>query len=320
MAAAPLVSIVIPCYNQAAYLRQAIDSVLAQDYAPLELLVVDDGSTDGSAVIAREAVARCAERCTVIVQENAGQSSAVNRGWARARGELIAYLAADDFLLPNAVRRSVECLEREPDAVLCYCDYLLVDPMGRVVRRVTAPEFSRRDLVTRLVCAPGPGALLRRSAFERAGPWNERLRQIPDFELWLRLAAEGRFCRIGETLAAYRAHEGSQSFAPVAPARADEAIVVMEDYFRLGRAPRDCLDGRDESLSSARIVAARLHLRSGRYREGFRLLGAALRLWPRNFLRFRTWHVIANGLFNRLAHRILWMVGRKNAVPAGEHG
>ena len=314
--AAPLVSFVIPCYNQASYLRQAIDSVLAQDYAPLELLVVDDGSTDGTGEVA----CSYGERCTVIVQENAGQSSAVNRGWARARGELIAYLAADDYLLPNAVRRSVECLAREPDAVLSYCDYLLVDPTGRVVRRVTTPEFSRRDLVTRLVCAPGPGAVLRKSAFDRAGPWNERLRQIPDFELWLRLAAEGRFCRIGETLAAYRVHEGSQSFAPVAPVRADEAIAVMEDYFRLGRAPRDCLDGKDESLSSARIVAARLHLRSGRYLEGLRLLGAALRLWPRNFLRFRTWHVIVNGLLNRLAHRFLWMVGRRNAAPAGERG
>jgi glycosyltransferase involved in cell wall biosynthesis len=300
--AEPMVSVVIPCYNQAAYLPQAVDSVLAQDYAPLEVLLVDDGSTDGSL----EVMQRYRERCTVIAQANAGQSNAVNRGWVQARGEVLAYLAADDYLLPGAVRRAVQCLQEDPAAVLCYCDYLLVDPAGRVVRQVVTPEYSRRELIMRLVCAPGPGAFLRRAAFERAGPWNEQLRQIPDFELWLRLSAEGDFRRIGETLAAYRVHDHSQSFAPVAPARADEAISVMEDYFRVGRAPIDCMRGRDEALSSARIIAARLHLRSGRYREALRLLGRALRLAPRNFLRFRTWHVILNGLVNRFAHRTLW--------------
>jgi glycosyltransferase involved in cell wall biosynthesis len=298
----PTVSIVIPCYNHAAYLPQAVESVLAQDYAPLEVLLVDDGSSDDSLQVMQ----RYREHCTVIAQANSGQSSAVNRGWQQARGEVLAYLAADDYLLPGAVRRAVQCLEEDPATVLCYCDYLLIDPAGRLVRRVTTPEYSRRDLILQLVCAPGPGAFLRRSAVQRAGPWNERLRQIPDFELWLRLSAEGRFRRISETLAAYRVHDKSQTFAPVAPARADEVIAVMDEYFRLGRAPGDCLDGKGEALSSARIIAARYHLRSGRYLRAVRLLWAAFQLWPRNFLRPRTWHVIANGLLNQLAHRALW--------------
>jgi glycosyltransferase involved in cell wall biosynthesis len=302
----PLVSIVIPCYNQAAYLRQAIDSVLAQDYAPLELLLVDDGSTDGSLELMRQ----YRDRCSVIAQPNAGQASAVNRGWARARGELLAYLAADDYLLPGAVRRAVECLQREPDAVLCYCDYLLVDPESRLIRRVSVPEFSRRDLVTRLVCAPGPGAFLRRSAYERTGPWNERLRQIPDFEFWLRLAAEGRFCRVPEALAAYRVHDGSQSFAPVSAERAAEPVEVMREYFSAGRAPRELRELQDESLGNAQVLAARLHLRSGRFAQAARLLWAALRQYPGNFLRLRTWHLIANGLVNRVMHRAIWSFRR----------
>ena len=298
----PQVSIVIPCYNQAVYLRHAIESVLAQDYAPLELIVVDDGSSDGS----RELMRQYRERCTVIAQENAGQANAINRGWARSGGEVLAYLAADDYLLPGAVRRAVECLERHPDAVLCYCDFLLVDPDGRPIRRVAVPEFSHREMVLRLVCAPGPGVFLRRRAFERAGPWNERLRQIPDFELWLRLASGGPFRRIPEMLAAYRVHDGSQSFAPVSPERAAEPLEVMEEYFRLGRAPREFAEAKDEALSSARLLAARLHLRSGRFAEALRLLWAAAKLDPANFRRLRTWHLIANGLVNRVAHRVLW--------------
>jgi glycosyltransferase involved in cell wall biosynthesis len=303
---APRVSIVIPCFNQAAYLRQAIESVLAQDYAPLELQLIDDGSTDGTLELMRE----YGDRCTVITQANAGQANAVNRGWAQARGELLAYLSADDYLLPGAVRRAVECLETHPDAVLCYCDFLLVDPQSRLIRRVTAPEFSHRDMVLRLVCAPGPGAFLRRSAFERAGPWNEQLRQVPDFELWLRLAAQGRFCRIPEVLAAYRVHEGSQSFAPVSAERAAEPVEVMREYFRLGRAPRELRDARDEALGNAQVLEARFHLRSGRFAEALRLLWAALWLHPGNFLHLRTWHAIANGLVNRIVHRTLWVFRR----------
>ena len=299
------VSIVIPCYNQAAYLAQAIESVLAQDYAPLELIVVDDGSSDGS----RAVMQGYRDRCTVIVQDNAGQASAVNRGWARAGGEVLAYLAADDYLLPGAVRQAVECLERHPDAVLCYGDFLVVGPASRVIRKVTAPEYDYRDMAVRFVCAPGPGAFLRRSAFERAGPWNERLRQVPDYELWLRLGAEGRFCRIPQVLAAYRAHDRSQSYAPVSPERAAEPLQVIEEYFRPGRAPRELLGARNEALSNAGILAARLHLRSGRLAAGLRLLWGALRLHPGNFLRPGTWWRIASGLAGPLAHRTLWRLG-----------
>jgi len=230
-------------------------------------------------------------------------------GWAQAGGEMLAYLAADDYLLPGAVRQAVECLERHPDAVLCYCDFLVVGPASRVIRKVTAPEYDYRDMAVRFVCAPGPGAFLRRSAFERAGPWNERLRQVPDYELWLRLGAEGRFCRIPQVLAAYRAHDRSQSYAPVSPERAAEPLQVIEEYFRPGRAPRELLGARNEALSNAGILAARLHLRSGRIAAGLRLLWGALRLHPGNFLRPGTWWRIASGLAGPLAHRTLWRLG-----------
>lgn len=303
---APVVTVVIPCYNQAGYLRQAIDSVLAQDYAPLELLLIDDGSTDGTLELMQE----YRDRCAVTTQANAGQSNAINFGWARARGEVLAYLSADDYLLPGAVARSVAWLQQNPDAVLCYCDYLLVDPASRFIRRVRTPEYSRRELVLRLVCAPGPGAFLRRRAVERAGPWNERLRQIPDFDLFLRLAADGRFGRIPEVLAAYRVHDASQSFAPVSAERAAELIEVMEAHFRAGGLPRELSDAKDEALSNARILSARFHLRSGRVAAALRLLSDAFMLCPGNFLRLRAWHVIANGLVNRIAHRVLWLFRR----------
>ena len=141
-----------------------------------------------------------------------------------SKGEVLSYLAADDFLLPGAVRTAVEKLRDRPEIVLTYSDFNIVDPKSRVLRRVRAPDFSYRDLAVTIVCQPGPGVFFRRDAFERVGPWNELLRQIPDYEYWLRLGLEGAFVRIPEVLAAYRVHDRSQSFAPVSPGRAEEEI------------------------------------------------------------------------------------------------
>src|SRR5919205_2775909 len=113
----PLVSIVTPSYNQAAFLEETIRSVLEQDYGPIEYVVVDDGSTDRSV----EIVERYADRLAWWTrQENAGQVAALNRGFERTTGEYMAYLNSDDTLLPGAIARMVAELERDPDLWLDY--------------------------------------------------------------------------------------------------------------------------------------------------------------------------------------------------------
>ena len=102
----PLVSIVIPCYNQGHYLRQAIDSALSQDYPGIELIVLDDGSTDGTQAL----LASYPDRFYRESHANMGQAGTLNKGWRMSKGEILSYLSADDFLLPGAVRRSVEAL------------------------------------------------------------------------------------------------------------------------------------------------------------------------------------------------------------------
>src|SRR6185503_13231292 len=166
--AAPLVSIVVPSYNHARYLREAIDSILAQDYPRLELIVIDDGSTDGSSEILRG----YGKRFHWELQQNQGQVATLNRGWLMSKGEIIGYLSADDLLLPGAVSAAVHCLDANPDAALAYCDFNLIDPASAVVRRVRAPDFDYRRMVVEIECPPGPGAFFRRSAFDKAGTWN----------------------------------------------------------------------------------------------------------------------------------------------------
>src|SRR5258708_25365941 len=134
----PLVSIVIPCYNQGTYLQQAIESVLSQDYSRIELMVFDDGSTDDTQTV----LAAYAGKFHHETHANMGQAWTLNKGWRMSKGEILSYLAADDFLLPGAVTKSVGNLIATPAIVLTYCDFDRVDPESRVLWRGHPPHFT----------------------------------------------------------------------------------------------------------------------------------------------------------------------------------
>ena len=302
----PLVSIVVPCYNQADYLGQAIESVLSQDYPQIELIVLDDGSSDNTQAV----LAAYVGRFHYETHANMGQARTLNKGWAMSKGEILSYLAADDLLLPGAVRTSVEKLIANPEIALTYCDFNIVDPKSHVLRALRAPEFTYRDLAVEIICQPGPGVFFRRDAFERAGFWDGLLRQIPDYEYWLRLGLEGAFVRIPEVLAAYRVHDRSQSFAPVGASGAEEIVNVISAHFRSTRLPPEIARAKPEAMSNAHIIAARLHLRSSRYPAALRHMRRAFALYPRGYLRLRTWQLLANGLLNRIAYKLLWQFKR----------
>jgi len=302
----PLVSIVVPCYNQGNYLRQAVESVLSQDYPRVELIVLDDGSNDDTP----EVLASYAGRFHYESQANMGQAATLNKGWRMSKGEILSYLAADDFLLPGAVARAVETLVANPEIVLSYCDYNRVDPQSHVIWRVRTQEFSYWNLSVGLVCQPGPGVFFRRDAFERAGFWNETLRHTPDFEYWLRLGLEGGFLRIPEVLAAYRMHASSQSLAAASPQLADEMVRVISSHFRNPKLPTEIARDEPQAMSNAHVVSARQHLRSGRFLAAWAHMRDALRLHPRSYLRARNWRLLLNGLINRIAYRVFWRFNR----------
>jgi len=300
------VSIVIPAYNHADFLAEAIDSVLTQDYPDIELIVLDDGSTDGT----RSLLERYSGRLYWETQSNMGQSATLNKGWGKARGVIFGKLSADDVLYPGCVRAAVETFEARPETVVTYCDFKLIDPRSRSIRTVQAPEFDYREMVVGFVCAPGPGAFFRRSAFESAGGWDLSLRQMPDHEYWLRLGLLGEFKRIPRTLAAFRVHENSLTFAATPERSAEEPIRILQKYFSLGGVPDTIRGEQPKAISNAFLVSAQLHLRSGRYATAFRHLRSAAALFPANVFRLLLLRRIANALFNRMGHRLLWLLKR----------
>lgn len=297
-----MVSVVIPAYNHARYIEEAILSVLKQTYTKIELIVLDDGSTDDTAEILK----RYSGRFYWESQPNMGQAHTLNKGWQMARGDLLSYLSADDVLLPDAVASAVECLCVNPQAVLTYCDFSLIDPSSRPIRKVITPDFDYKRMLVDVTCPPGPGVIFRRSAFEAAGLWNQRLRQMPDYEYWLRLGLEGIFVRIPRVLAGFRIHESSQTFSQTSEERAEEPVRIIATFFDNPRVPTELKRLKDQALSSSYLVSAQLHVRAGRYRKGLKSLAQALSLHPGNIFRLVMARMVLNAFLNRIGHRLVW--------------
>jgi glycosyltransferase involved in cell wall biosynthesis len=294
-----LVTIVIPCYNYSSYLAEAIDSVLAQDYPNIELIVLDDGSTDNTAEVLR----RYGSAFHWETHSNMGQANTLNKGWQLAKGDVLSYLSADDVLLPGAVSASLRYLQ--DDVVLTYCDFNLFDPSSRLIRKVTAPDFDYRDMFSQLICHPGPGVFMTRKAFEVAGLWNSAYRQMPDYDYWLRLGLQGRFVRVPEVLASFRVHEQSQTFAVADEKKALEPLQIISGFIDSGKLPPELEPLKAVALSSAWIAVAQLHTRAGRIFLGWQALHQAFTIYPRNFTRLRTGKIVLNSLFNRSIHRLV---------------
>lgn len=304
----PRVSIVVPAYNHADTLAEAINSLLAQDYPSIEIIVIDDGSTDNT----REILSSYGDRIRSYSQQNIGQAATLNKGWALASGEVLGYLSADDFLYPGAILSLVQAL-RDTGAVAAYCDFDHVDPWGHPLRLVCRPEFDLGRVLITLDCPPGPGALFLRSAYARSGGWNPDLRQIPDFEFWLRLALQGKLTRVPKNLAAWRIHPGSQSFSTTSPERADEAIRVISFFFDTPDLPVNLRQLRAKSLARACIYSAQLHGRALRFGSFFRCIIKATASHPGVLLELQTWRSAVNALLSRPAHYLAWYLQKSRA-------
>jgi len=226
---APLVSVVVPCRNHARFLGEALRSALAQTHRPLEVLVVDDASTDGS----REVAAGLGVR--VVEGEGGGVERAVNRGAREASGELLVRLDADDILEPRYVERLLAALRRSPDAAYAYCTPRFFGARSGTMRCF---PFSPHFLVVRSNFV-NASALVRREEFLASGGYATDLGEAAqeDWDLWLRLLARGRrgtFVR--EPLLRWRRHEsGSRNPEGEAFVRSAEAIRARHpDLVRAG--------------------------------------------------------------------------------------
>jgi glycosyltransferase involved in cell wall biosynthesis len=197
----PRVSVVIPAYNAAWCIRRAVDSVQAQDFRDLELIVVDDGSSDATA----EILATYGSALTLVRQANGGLSNARNRGIAQARGRYVAFLDADDWWLPGKLSRQVALLDNRADVMFCSTTTSVVTAEGGSLPDWRCGPCEDGALacifqVNAFVAGSGSSVMARREVFERTGGFDETLRSLEDIDMWMRLAAVGSYACIDEAL------------------------------------------------------------------------------------------------------------------------
>lgn len=204
--ARPEITVVMPSYNSGPFLRTAIASVLSNSEPTLELLIQDGQSNDETMSV----VDSCDDpRLSFVSEPDAGQSDAVNRAIARARGNWILWLNADDALTPNGLSRLWEAVT--PDCDVVHGDWALIDEQGRVMRRYRCAPLDHQRLLRHGSYVYNGAILVRRSVFDRVGVLDTTLHYCMDFELMLRISREASVRSCGEVVALFRVQPGSKT-------------------------------------------------------------------------------------------------------------
>jgi hypothetical protein len=204
----PLVSVVIPCYNSARYLGETIESVLAQTYAQVEIIVVDDGSTDATAKIAQSYPVQ------YVYQTNGGISAARNTGVLHSRGKYVQFLDHDDRLLPKAIELGVKVLEEQPECAMAVGEHRYIQADGTEIgyssKHTTGRDHYGELLEHNFIETPC-SVLHRRSALDLTGLFVERVQGAEDYELYLRTARQSPVITHDAPVAEYRLHDANIS-------------------------------------------------------------------------------------------------------------
>jgi glycosyltransferase involved in cell wall biosynthesis len=204
-----LVSIITPSFNQAAYLEQTIRSVLEQNYPRIEYLVVDGASTDASVEVIRKYESKLA---WWVSEKDRGQADAINKGFARATGDVVAWLNSDDYYLPGTISAAVKAFEENPDVVLAYGNMLSVDESGKTFNTLKYKQLTLEDLLCFQIIGQ-PAVFMRRSALQAAGNLDPAFHFMLDHHLWIRLAQQGKILHVDHTWAAARYHAEAKNIA-----------------------------------------------------------------------------------------------------------
>ena len=266
--ASPVVSIVTPSLNQGAFIADCIGSVANQDYGAIDHIVVDGGSTDGTLDVLRAADG---DRMRWVSEPDAGQSDAINKGWQMARGDVLAWMNADDLYLPGAVRAAMTYLGDHPDVDIVYGDCEWVDEEGVD----SLPHMPPCDFDPALLMyhdyIPSGSAFLRRCVLDMTGPMDVSYHYVLDWEYWLRAARRGcRFAYLPRSLSRFRVHASAKTWAHHLP-RAREIARLMEALGQIAPVATVRRDAQARGYLSAALLAGRAGAR-----------GEALRYYARS--------------------------------------
>jgi len=206
----PFVSIITPSYNQAKYLERTILSVLNQDYENIEYIVMDGGSNDGSLEILK----KYGDRLTFWEsKKDKGQTDAINKGFARANGQILAWLNSDDTYQPGAISEMVEYMVNHPEVGLVYGDCNFINADHEVIGKFNAAQTDYARLTRGYVHIPQQAAFWRANLWQQVGPLDDSIYFAMDYDLWLRLAEISKIVYLPRLWANFRLHGDAKTIA-----------------------------------------------------------------------------------------------------------
>jgi glycosyltransferase involved in cell wall biosynthesis len=311
----PLVSIITPSYNQAAFLEQTLRSVLDQEYPNLEYLVVDGASSDGSTDI----IQRYADRLTWWISEpDHGQAEAINKGLSRARGEIVAWLNSDDLYQPGAVSAAVAALEQNPQASFVFADMQAIDGQGRLTNLLHYGNWGLDELMQFNIIGQ-PAVFMRRSALLQAGLLEPQYHFLLDHQLWLRLALVAEPVYVPQVWAAARFHEAAKNVAQ-ASAFGRDAYAIVDWMQSEPRLEQRFASHRRRIWAGAHRMNARYLLDGGQTRPALRAYGRCFASDPVVALRegHRIAYAFASLFFNVEKLKKWYLNMRRKRVTGAE--
>ncbi len=281
---APAVSIVIPTYNRADLLADSLRSIAGQTFTDYEIIVVDDGSDDGT----REYIASCPQKIRYLWQQNQGVSEARNHALRVTHSEFVAFLDSDDLWQPTFLEQSVRRLRQHPDEALVYTDFISTDAAGNVLRGHRKKPYGGK-VTTRLFASTfiHTSAVVGRAAIIRdAGGFDGRLTHNEDYDLWLRLSLRHRFGLIPEPLCLRRCHRDSLSRNGCPPEVLLRKAKLLQQFYDNGGKATIPENFARRRLARLYCTAGKAFLRSGRPHQAREILRQSMQI---KRTRAKTW-------------------------------
>ena len=296
----PLVSIITPSYNQVKYLEDTIQSVIRQDYPNLEYIIVDGGSTDGS----QDVIKRYQDKLAWWVSEpDQGQADAINKGFRKATGEIIAWLNSDDLYLPGAITSAVELFQDNPTSGVIYGDAVSADADGRLLNELRFESWGTRDFLQfNIICQPS--VFMKRSIVEKIGFLDSSFHFFLDHQLWIRLSRETEFLHNPEIWAVSRYHQDAKNVTMASESGA-EVIRIMDWAEKEPDLAAIIGENYHQVWAGAYQMIARYLLDGDKPGEAFCTYYKAARTWPPSLRIY--WHRF---LFSALASLGLGFIGK----------
>ncbi len=267
----PAISVLMPVYNAARHLREAMESILAQTFGDFEFLCVDDGSADNSPAMLKDYADRD-PRVRVITKPNGGVTSALNAGLKVARGEFIARMDADDIADPRRFELQIELMRSHPEYVAVGCHVIHMD--GNGIDRHHSPPITTHEEITACLwngnssALPHYGAFMRRDALTRIGNYREQFRTAQDLDLFLRLSDVGKLANVPKPLMRYRVHEGSVGAKKAEEQAKNAREILRQAYERRGmKLPKRLAKWSNVVVSTNRLRWGWAALEEGRHAD-----------------------------------------------------